>query len=92
VIVKSLTLPPDSALKDTVVVTVSGAAWLGVANATLASKPAATVKKNDRFVIEISSEENSLGETSERSVFKARNSMKSIPAMSDFDDQTLIKH
>jgi hypothetical protein len=38
----------------TSVVTSTDAAWLGVANATLASKPAATVKKNDRFVIEFS--------------------------------------
>jgi len=53
VIWKSLTLPP-TAEKVTEVVTVWFAAWLGVANATLASKPAATVKKNDRFVIEIS--------------------------------------
>jgi hypothetical protein len=50
---KSLTRPPDP-LKDTVVVTVCDAAWLGVANATLVSKPAAMVKRNDRFVIEIS--------------------------------------
>jgi hypothetical protein len=56
VIVKSLTVPvaPGAKVKDTVVVTVCDAAWLGVANATLASKPAATVRKNDRFVIEIS--------------------------------------
>jgi hypothetical protein len=53
VIWKSLTVPVI-AVKVTDVVTVWFAAWLGVANATLASKPAATVKKSDRFVIEIS--------------------------------------
>jgi hypothetical protein len=41
-------------LNDTVVVTVVDPAWLGVANATLASKPAATVKKSERLVIEFS--------------------------------------
>jgi len=48
VIWKSLTLPPTE-LKVTDVVTVWFAAWLGVANATLASKPAATVKKKRSF-------------------------------------------
>jgi len=47
----SVAVPPVT-VNDAVVVTVP--AWLGVANATLASKPAATVKKSDRFVIEFS--------------------------------------
>jgi len=54
VIEKSLTLPVSSTENVTEVVTVCDAAWLGVANATLASRPAATVKKSDRFVIEFS--------------------------------------
>jgi len=47
----SVAVPPVT-VNDAVVVTVP--AWLGVANATLASKPAATVKKSERFVIEFS--------------------------------------
>jgi len=45
---------PLFAVKSTVEVTVVDPAWLGVANATLASKPAATVKKSERLVIEFS--------------------------------------
>lgn len=48
----SVAVPGLVTVNDAVVVTVP--AWLGVANATLASKPAATVKKSDRFVIEFS--------------------------------------
>jgi hypothetical protein len=48
----SVAVPGVVTVNDAVVVTVP--AWLGVANATLASKPAATVKKSDRFVIEFS--------------------------------------
>jgi len=48
----SVAVPPLFTEKLAVVTTVP--AWLGVANATLASKPAATVKKSDRFVIEFS--------------------------------------
>jgi len=48
----SVAVPPLFTVKFAVVTTVF--AWLGVANATLASKPAATVKKSDRFVIEFS--------------------------------------
>jgi len=51
VISTSCAVPPIT-LYDTVVVTVVDPAWLGVANATLASKPAAATKKTDRFVIE----------------------------------------
>jgi len=48
----SVAVPPLFTVKFAVVTTVP--AWLGVANATLASKPAAKVKKSDRFVIEFS--------------------------------------
>jgi hypothetical protein len=48
----SVAVPPLFTEKLAVVTT--DPAWLGVANATLASKPAAKVKKSDRFVIEFS--------------------------------------
>jgi hypothetical protein len=50
----SVAVPGEVTVKTAVVVTNSLAAWLGVANATLASKPAAKVIKTERFVIEFS--------------------------------------
>jgi hypothetical protein len=50
----SVAVPPPDTEKETSVVIVVDPAWLGVANATLANKPAATVKNSERLVIEFS--------------------------------------